>query len=81
MFRTVANDACLQVDGQKVLLYLISMKHLSFGPCGDVITIADKTQNEGTSMPSSLPSVSEPPNFSSGFLCLPSVLQRRSCSG
>ena len=79
IFRTVANDACLQVDGQKVLQYLINMILLSFASCRYVTAIADKTQHERPSMSSSLPSVSKQPNFSGSFICLSSILQR--CSG
>ncbi len=46
IYRTVANDACLQVDGQKVLQYLISMIHLSFASCRNSDSIANKAQHE-----------------------------------
>ena len=46
IFRTVANDTCLQVDGQKVLQYLISMMDLSFASRRHVISAANKTQHE-----------------------------------
>ena len=47
IIRTVANDTCLQVDGQKVLQYLISMIDLSFASCKYSTTIANELSMSG----------------------------------